>query len=260
MQCLHHGAVSCVIVHSSGEKTNLAGTMWLQSGQFRVDPWWKAVVLVKVSTMVARHTGDRCPFPRWRLSQGIGESCKQCSIEASNIMFSHLLAKGGAVLAGALFPQGNQEARSQGQTCQRCLQQLTCVLHADSVEELSLSHGVHSHNKWLRGHWSCLVVPPPVSHGYEGGCKVLLSLALLRPRLQVLWDITPAENKEGGDHKATPLQVHHAANVCEGVGWLKLEVGEAPGSPWSLPAAKRTDDFCPMAALSTDSRGEEPVM
>ena len=57
--------------------TNLAGTVWLQSEQFRVAPWWKAVVLVKESTMLARHTGDLRPSPRWRLSQGIGESCKQ---------------------------------------------------------------------------------------------------------------------------------------------------------------------------------------
>ena len=69
--------MSCVAVHAPGDRTNLAGTVRLQSGQFRVEPWWKAVVVVKVSTMLARHTGDLCPFPRWMLSQGIGESCKE---------------------------------------------------------------------------------------------------------------------------------------------------------------------------------------
>ena len=43
---------------------NLAGTGMLQVGQFNVEPWWKAAVVVKVSTILARQTGDLLASPR----------------------------------------------------------------------------------------------------------------------------------------------------------------------------------------------------
>ena len=63
-------------VYLPSDWRNLAGTGMLQVGQFSVEPWWKAAVVVKVSTMVARQTGDLLPSPRCRFSQGIGDTCK----------------------------------------------------------------------------------------------------------------------------------------------------------------------------------------
>ena len=56
---------------------NLAGTGMLQDEQFNVEPWWKASVVVKVSTIVARQTGDLLLSRRWMLSQGIGDTCSK---------------------------------------------------------------------------------------------------------------------------------------------------------------------------------------
>ena len=62
-------------MQSPAERTNLAGTGMLQVWQFSVEPWWKAVVVVKVSSIVARHTGDLLLSPSVKFIQGIGESC-----------------------------------------------------------------------------------------------------------------------------------------------------------------------------------------
>ena len=68
-------SVQYASVQSPAEKANLAGTGMLQVWQLRVEPWWKAVVVVKVSSIVARHTGDLLFSPRVKLIQGIGDSC-----------------------------------------------------------------------------------------------------------------------------------------------------------------------------------------